>query len=119
MVVDRDNHLLGMLTWRDVRLALDDTARVEAVMTPRDRLAVATQTETLEAARAKLYARRVEKLPLVDETDRVVGLITARDIIKLQEHPQATKDWKGTLAGWSGGRYPRGRHASNCSLCGG
>lgn len=97
VVVDQENHLLGMLTWRDIRLTLDETARVEEVMTPRDHLAVATQAETLEAARAKLYARRVEKLPLVDEADRVVGLITARDIIKLQEHPQATKDSKGRL----------------------
>jgi IMP dehydrogenase len=97
VVVDQEKHLLGMLTSRDVRLALDDTLRVEAVMTPRERLVVAAQTETLEAARAKLYSRRVEKLPLVDEQDRVVGLITARDIIKLQEHPQATKDPKGRL----------------------
>lgn len=97
VVVDRENHLLGMLTSRDVRLALDETERVGAVMTPRERLAVATASETLEAAQAKLYARRVEKLPLVDELDRLVGLITARDIIKLREHPQATKDSKGRL----------------------
>lgn len=97
VVVDQEFHLLGMLTWRDVSLALDDMERVQAVMTPRERLAVATQAETLESARAKLYARRVEKLPLVDEADRVVGLITARDIIKLREHPQATKDPKGRL----------------------
>jgi IMP dehydrogenase len=97
VVVDREKHLLGMLTSRDVRLALDETARVESVMTPRERLAVASAAETLEGARARLYARRVEKLPLVDEADRVVGLITARDIIKLQEHPQATKDPKGRL----------------------
>jgi IMP dehydrogenase len=97
VVVDPEKHLLGMLTSRDVRMALDDMERVEAVMTPRERLAVAAKAETLEAARSKLYARRVEKLPLVDEQDRVVGLITARDIIKLQEHPQATKDSKGRL----------------------
>jgi IMP dehydrogenase len=97
VVVDQEYHLLGMLTWRDVSLALDDTEQVQTVMTPRERLAVATQAETLESARAKLYARRVEKLPLVDEADRVVGLITARDIIKLREHPQATKDPKGRL----------------------
>jgi IMP dehydrogenase len=97
VVVDTDGHLLGMLTSRDVRLALDEDEQVEAVMTPRERLAVATASETLESAQAKLYARRVEKLPLVDEADRVVGLITARDIIKLREHPQATKDAKGRL----------------------
>lgn len=97
VVTDRERHLLGMLTSRDVRLALDDTVLVETVMTPRERLAVATASETLEAAQAMLYARRVEKLPLVDEMDRVVGLITARDIIKLREHPQATKDAKGRL----------------------
>jgi IMP dehydrogenase len=51
----------------------------------------------LDAARLALHAHRIEKLPLVDAEDRVVGLITAQDIIKLQEHPQATKDAKGHL----------------------
>jgi IMP dehydrogenase len=97
VVVDLERHLLGMLSSRDVRLAADETAWVETVMTPRERLVVATATETLEAARSKLYTRRVEKLPLVDNSDRVVGLITARDIIKMKEHPQATKDAKGRL----------------------
>jgi IMP dehydrogenase len=97
VVVDAEKHLLGMLSSRDLRLALDESVRVETVMTPRERLAVATAAESLEAARSKLYAHRVEKLPLVDESDRVVGLITARDIVKLREHPQATKDAKGRL----------------------
>lgn len=97
VVIDRERHLLGMLTSRDVRLALDETVKVEAVMTPREQLAVATASESLDAAQAKLYARRVEKLPLVDDKDRLVGLITARDIIKQREHPQATKDSKGRL----------------------
>jgi IMP dehydrogenase len=97
VVVDQEKHLLGMLTSRDVRMVPDESRLVKDVMTPRERLAVATAAESLESARAQLFARRVEKLPLVDEGDRVVGLITARDIIKLQEHPQATKDSKGRL----------------------
>ncbi len=57
----------------------------------------ASQGEPLDAARLKLHEHRIEKLPLVDAQDRVVGLITAQDIIKIQEHPQATKDTKGRL----------------------
>ena len=66
-------------------------------MTPRQRLVAASADEALDTARLKLHAHRIEKLPLVDNQDRVVGLITVQDIIKLQEHPQATKDSKGRL----------------------
>ena len=57
----------------------------------------ASQDETLEEARRKLYEHRIEKLPLVDEDGRLAGLITAQDIIKIQEHPNATKDSRGRL----------------------
>jgi IMP dehydrogenase len=66
-------------------------------MTPRDRLVVAPADEPMDAARLALHTHRIEKLPLVDDENRVVGLITAQDIIKLQEHPNATKDSKGRL----------------------
>ncbi|GAB4528703.1 MAG: IMP dehydrogenase [Anaerolineales bacterium] len=97
VVVNEDGCLLGLLTTRDVLLAPDDSLPVEAAMTPRDRLLVATEGEQWESARQILYEHRIEKLPLVDERDRVVGLITSKDIIKLNEHPQATKDAKGRL----------------------
>jgi IMP dehydrogenase len=97
VVTDPQGHLLGLLTTRDILLATDDSATVEALMTPRQRLVVAPAGERLDAARLALHAHRIEKLPLVDEQDRVVGLITAQDIVKLQEHPAATKDAKGQL----------------------
>lgn len=98
MVVDDTGRLMGVVTTRDVLLTSDSgKVSVRKVMTPRERLVVASAGETMEAAREKLHARRVEKLPLVDEQDRVVGLITAQDIIKIQEHPFATKDSRGRL----------------------
>lgn len=97
MVTGEDGRLLGMLTHRDVLLAPDDKAPVRQAMTPRERLVTATAGETLESARQALHNHRLEKLPLVTPDGRVVGLITAQDIIKLQEHPQATKDSKGRL----------------------
>ncbi len=97
VVTDARGRLLGMLTARDLLLAPDVTAQVSSVMTPRERLITAGDDEPLDAARLTLHAHRIEKLPLVDEENRVVGLITAQDIIKLQEHPQATKDNKGRL----------------------
>lgn len=97
VVVSDEGKLLGMVTTRDVLLAVNGNAPVSQVMTPRERLVVAGKEETLESAREKLYQHRIEKLPLVDENDRVVGLITAQDIVKIQEHPNATKDARGRL----------------------
>jgi len=97
VVTDPAGHLLGMLTTRDVLLAPEAGMLVSEVMTPRQRLVVAPAGAAMDAARLELYAHRIEKLPLVDAEDRVVGLITAQDIVKLQEHPNATKDAKGRL----------------------
>jgi IMP dehydrogenase len=97
VVTDETGRLLGMLTARDLLLAPGSAASVQAVMTPRERLVVAPAGEQLGSARLTLHAHRIEKLPLVDAQDRVVGLITAQDIVKLQEHPHATKDSKGRL----------------------
>jgi IMP dehydrogenase len=97
VVTDEQGRLAGLLTTRDILLAPDDHLRVAELMTPRSRLVVAPADEPLDAARLALHAHRIEKLPLVDEEDQVVGLVTAQDIIKLQEHPRATKDAKGHL----------------------
>jgi IMP dehydrogenase len=97
VVTDATGRLLGMLTARDLLLAPDPESLVATVMTPRQKVIVAPHDEPLDAARLKLHEHRIEKLPLVDTQDRVVGLITAQDIIKIQEHPQATKDTKGRL----------------------
>ena len=97
MVVDGENHLLGMVTSRDVLLAARGDIPLSQVMTPRERLVVASRDETLEEARRKLYEHRIEKLPLVDADDHLTGLITAQDIVKIQNHPNATKDGRGRL----------------------
>jgi IMP dehydrogenase len=97
VVVDDEGHLLGLLTARDILLAPEAGLQVRDLMTPRERLVVAPVDEALDSARLRLHSHRIEKLPLVDTQDRVVGLITAQDIVKLQEHPQATKDAKGRL----------------------
>lgn len=97
VVVDEAGHLLGMLTARDILLAPEESLQVRDLMTPREKLVVAPLDEALDSARLRLHSHRIEKLPLVDAQDRVMGLITAQDIVKLQEHPQATKDAKGRL----------------------
>jgi IMP dehydrogenase len=97
MVVDKENHLLGIITMRDVLLAPQDQIQLSQVMTPRERLITASQDTSLEEARRTLYEHRIEKLPLVDNEGHLAGLITAQDIIKIQEHPEATKDSRGRL----------------------
>jgi IMP dehydrogenase len=97
VVADQDGRLQGMLTNRDILFAPDGSLLVEDVMTPRSRLVTAPAGASMDSARQLLYSHRIEKLPLVDQEDRVVGLITAQDIVKLQEHPNATKDGKGRL----------------------
>jgi IMP dehydrogenase len=97
VVVDGSGRLLGMLTRRDVLFAPNPADSIQKVMTSRDRLVIASTDENIESARQALFTHRIEKLPLVDAQDRIVGLITAKDIIKLQEHPDATKDAKGQL----------------------
>jgi IMP dehydrogenase len=97
LVVDADGHLVGLVTTRDLLFAPDPLAALETVMTPRDRLVTAPGGINLEAARRLLHERRVEKLPLLEPDGHVAGLVTAQDIVKLVQHPQATKDAKGRL----------------------
>jgi len=97
LVVSASGELVGLLTTRDVLFAPDERAQVATVMTPRERMVTAAAGLSLEAAQRLLHEHRVEKLPLLDGTGQVVGLITAQDIIKQSQHPLATKDSKGRL----------------------
>ena len=97
LVLDGDGRLAGLVSTRDVLFAPDASAPVSSVMTSGERLVSAPFGISLEDARQKLHEHRVEKLPLLDGDGRVVGLITAQDIIKLARHPDATKDAKGRL----------------------
>ena len=97
LVDDAANNCVGLVTQRDILLARDGTVPVVAVMTPLEQLVSGPPDITLEEARAILYEHRLEKLPLIDEAGQVVGLVTAQDLIKQQQHPQATKDGRGRL----------------------
>ena len=97
VVVDEEEKVVGMVTRRDVLLAPDDQVPLETVMTPRERLVTAPPQITQEEARRLLHQHRLEKLPLVDQAGRLVGLITAQDIVKRRRYPQATKDGRGRL----------------------
>jgi IMP dehydrogenase len=96
-VVDEDGHLEGMVTGRDVRYLDGADSAVEAVMTPRARLVTAPANTSLEEARRILYQNRIEKLPLVDASGKLVGLITGADIEKRITFTHAAKDPAGRL----------------------
>ena len=97
MVVDERGRVQGILTARDL-LAGDDHAPVRTAMTPRERLLVGGPTTGADEAQRILSAARLEKLPLVDADDRLVGLITLRDLALHAARPQTTKDAEGRLA---------------------
>ncbi len=96
-VVERNtNRLVGIITNRDVRFATDPNTRVYELMT-RDNLVTAPSDVTPDQARALLHRHRIEKLLVVDEAGRCVGLITVKDMDKAQAHPNAAKDALGRL----------------------
>lgn len=97
LVTDAEKHLLGVLTPRDLLFEDDPKRPINELMTPRERLVTAPPNTTIAQAREILHRAKVEKLPLVSEDNRVIGLITAKDIIKHEQHPHATKDQKGRL----------------------
>ncbi|MEA1084555.1 IMP dehydrogenase [Sphingomonas sp. M6A6_1c] len=95
-VVERDGKLVGILTNRDVRFAGDPKQPVAELMT-HDNLATVSTDVGQEEARVLLHQRRIEKLLVVDEAYRCVGLITVKDIEKAVTYPTATKDASGRL----------------------
>jgi IMP dehydrogenase len=96
-VVDAQNIVLGVVTRRDIWVEENDNVLVKDVMTPRERLVTASPGCSQAEAKAVLHKHRIEKLPLVDADGRLVGLMTASDIVKTMQHGQATKDAEGRL----------------------
>lgn len=96
LIVDKDGKLIGIISTRDLLFEDNKDKPVTAIMT-RDVHSAAPGTSLKEAERL-LHEFRVEKLPLVDENGKVVGLITLKDIMKITQYPKATKDTKGRLA---------------------
>src|SRR5690606_35965551 len=95
-IVEKDGKLAGILTRRDLRFLEKSESPVHEVMT-RENLVTATGTVTLEEAEKILTAKKVEKLLLVDESFRLTGLITIKDIDMIRRYPLACKDALGRL----------------------
>ena len=96
-VVERDTtRLVGIVTNRDVRFATDPTVRVYELMTRENLITVASNVKPDEARRL-LHQHRIEKLIVVDDQYRCIGLITVKDMDKAQTHPLANKDALGRL----------------------
>src|SRR5919202_4794204 len=97
LVVDDGDRLLGIVTSRDVLFAEDASQPVSKIMTGGEHLVTAPVGTRLEEARRILHEHRLEKLPLVDDAGNLRGLITARDVLRLNEHPKAARDSQGRL----------------------
>ncbi len=95
-VVLADGKLCGIVTNRDLKYRKIDSTLVTEVMT-KDNLVTAKTGTTLECAKEILYKHRIEKLPIVDEQDKLIGLITIKDIDNVVNYPNACKDAKGRL----------------------
>jgi IMP dehydrogenase len=95
-IVSPDGKLVGILTNRDIRFETDFTKSISERMTSKNLITGAVGT-TLEQAQEMLAEHRIEKLPIVDDDGHLMGLITIKDILKVKQHPLATKDRKGRL----------------------
>lgn len=95
-VVDSENKLIGIITNRDVKYQENLDMKVEELMT-KDNLITSDKSTTLEGAKKILLENRIEKLPIVDDTNKLVGLITIKDIDNQLEYPNANKDKDGRL----------------------
>jgi IMP dehydrogenase len=100
LITDPEGKLQGIITSRDLRFEEDYDLNmpVSSLMTKRKDLVVATWGKTsIDQAKKIMEDTKIEKLPLVDSQDRLRGLVTAKDILKRKEFPNATKDSKGRL----------------------
>jgi IMP dehydrogenase len=95
-IVDAGGKLAGILTNRDLRFEKDMQRKVSEVMT-RENLVTAPEGTDLKAAEIILHKTKIEKLPVVDRSGKLIGLITYRDILKVTSYPYAVKDNLGRL----------------------
>jgi IMP dehydrogenase len=95
-VVDDENHLVGIVTNRDLRFERRLDRSVDEVMSKENLVTTHQQTD-LAAAAQILQENKIEKLPVVDKDNHLVGLITYKDITKAKDKPMACKDEKGRL----------------------
>lgn len=95
-VVNSDNYLVGIVTNRDLRFQRDMDKLIDEVMT-KENLITTSRSTDMEAATDILQQYKIEKLPVVDENNKLIGLITYKDITKAKNKPNACKDEKGRL----------------------
>ena len=95
-VVDEDNRLVGIVTNRDLRFEMNHNRPINEVMTSENLVTTHTETDLTGAAKI-LQENKIEKLPVVDNDNHLIGLITYKDITKAKDKPMACKDAKGRL----------------------
>lgn len=96
-VVKSDNTLHGIITNRDIRFEKNMDLKIDKVMTPKKELVTVKEGTTLIEAKELLHKFKIEKLPVVDDSFRLRGLITMKDIEKIEKFPKASKDAMGRL----------------------
>ena len=96
-VVDDCKKLMGIVTNRDLRFETNMARPICEIMTPADKVVYTNQKTDMEAAATILRENKIEKLPVVDNDGKLVGLITYKDITKAKDKPMACKDSKGRL----------------------
>jgi IMP dehydrogenase len=95
-IVDKAGKLVGIITNRDMRFEKNMKRKVTEIMT-KDTLHIAPKGTDLKSAEKILQKYKIEKLPVVDRSGKLVGLITYKDILKVKNHPNSTKDKYGRL----------------------
>ena len=95
-VVDKDNTLLGIVTNRDLRFELDGNLSIKDIMTTKNLVTTNQETDLSQAAEI-LQQHKIEKLPIIDDNNKLIGLITYKDISKSKDRPNSCKDRKGRL----------------------
>ena len=95
-VVD-DDELKGIVTGRDFRYAKNQEQTVSEIMTPRHKLITVQEGESQEVVKSLMYKHRIEKVLILDEQEKLVGLITMKDIEKSIDYPLASRDTEGRL----------------------
>lgn len=96
-VLDKNKKLVGIVTSRDLRFEKNHKRSVKELMTKGAQLITAQKGMTLKEAETILQKNRIEKLPVIDKSGKLIGLITYKDIIKIKVRPNANKDERGRL----------------------
>ncbi len=95
LVEDDNKKLCGIITRRDIVFEKNLNMNVSNLMT-KDVISAKVGT-TIEQAKEILHKNKMEKLPVLDEEKKIIGLITGKDILKMEKYPNASKDKKGRL----------------------